>query len=122
MICPQCRSSDCYRSRRAGTIDTLSSLIGLKPWRCYTCSFRFYARRVPAVFSHYAHCSLCGNFDLQRIAPERVLPGILTSILRLLRLPAYRCSPCRAKFFSVRPHRRIVPSTMPAGDPESSDF
>ncbi|HEY6443260.1 MAG TPA: hypothetical protein VIY66_07970, partial [Candidatus Acidoferrales bacterium] len=112
---------DCYRSRRTGAIDILCRLIGLKPWRCYTCSFRFYARRVPAVFCHYTHCSRCGNFDLQRIDPDRVPSGILTFIARLLGLPAYRCSPCRAKFFSVLPRRRILPSTMPARDPQSSE-
>jgi hypothetical protein len=121
MICPQCRSGDCYRSRRSGAIDILCTLVGLKPWRCYTCSFRFYARRVAAVFSHYAHCSRCGNFDLQRIAPDRVSRGILASIKRLFGLPAYRCSPCRARFFTVLPHRRILPSTIPVSDPKGSN-
>ena len=113
MICPQCRSIDCYRSRRAGAIDTFCRLIGLRSWRCYTCSFRFYARSVAAVFSPYAHCSRCGNFDLQRIAPDRVPPGILTSVERFLGFAAYRCSPCRAKFFTILPQRRILPSMMP---------
>jgi hypothetical protein len=59
--------------------------------------------------------------DLQRIAPDRVPSGILTSIERFLGLPAYRCSPCRAKFFSVLPHRRILSSTMPATDLGNGD-
>jgi hypothetical protein len=121
MICPQCRSADCYRSRRGGARDALCRSVGLKPWRCQTCNFRFYARRVPVVFSGYAHCWRCGNLDLQRIAPERMEPGILASIGRLLGLPAYRCSPCRTKFFSVLPHRCIRPSMMPPSEPESAD-
>ena len=121
MICPQCRSSDCYRSRRSGAIDILGGSSDSGLGDATPAVFGFYARRVAAVFSHYAHCSRCGNLDLQRIAPDRVSPGILTSIKRLLGLPAYRCSPCRAKFFSILPHRRILPSTMPASDPESSN-
>ena len=53
----------------------------------------------------YAHCSICGNLDLQRISPGHV-PGATSIIGRLLGLPALRCAPCRHKFFSVRPLRR----------------
>jgi len=45
---------------------------------------------------------MCGNLDLQRIAPEKV-PGAASVVGRLLGLPALRCEPCRHKFFSVRP-------------------
>jgi hypothetical protein len=53
----------------------------------------------------YAHCSICGNLDLQRIAPERV-DGATSMLGRILGIPALRCVPCRHKFFSVRPLRR----------------
>ena len=53
----------------------------------------------------YAHCGICGNLELQRIAPERV-PGMTTILWRILGLPALRCAPCRHKFFSVRPLRQ----------------
>src|SRR5439155_26482087 len=52
-----------------------------------------------------AHCGICGNLELQRIAAEHV-PGQASVIGRLLGLPAFRCVPCRNKFFSVRPLRR----------------
>jgi hypothetical protein len=42
--------------------------------------------------------------------------GALLSMKRLLQFPAYRCDPCRERFFSVRPFRRIVPSSEPAND------
>jgi hypothetical protein len=32
---------------------------------------------------------------------------------RFLGFPAYRCDPCRQRFFSIRPYRRILPSTVP---------
>jgi hypothetical protein len=67
-------------------------------------------------FMGYAHCSRCGNFDLDRILADRVDPGILNSLMRLLSFPAYRCDPCRGKFFSVRPYRKIVPSIVPASE------
>jgi hypothetical protein len=53
----------------------------------------------------YAHCRICGNLELQRIAAENV-PGQASILGRLLGLPAFRCVPCRNKFFSVRPLRR----------------
>jgi hypothetical protein len=50
----------------------------------------------------YAHCGLCGNTDLQRIAFEHV-PGVGSVIGQMLRVPALRCQPCRHKFLSIRP-------------------
>jgi hypothetical protein len=113
MICPQCRSGDCYRSHRDGVFDFLLTAIGLRPWRCYTCDRRFYARLVALSFSRYAHCRKCGNFDLEHIAQDRVERGTLVSLKCFLGFPAYRCDPCRQRFFSVLPFRRILPSTLP---------
>jgi hypothetical protein len=116
MICPQCRSADCFRSRRSGIIDFFATLTALRPWRCYTCDLRFYARSVALPFARYSHCPKCGNFDLQRIARDRVDQGSFLFLQRLLLIPAYRCDPCREKFFSVLPFRRILPSMMPAAE------
>jgi len=112
MICPQCRSADCYRSHRGGVLDFLGTLVGLRPWRCHTCDLRFYAWRVAISFVGYAHCPRCGNFDLDHIARDRAGQGAWITVQRFLGLPAYRCDPCRQKFFSVRPYRRIVPSMI----------
>lgn len=111
MICPQCRSADCYRSHRDGVPDLLATFIGFRPWRCHTCDRRFYARRVAYSFGRYAHCSKCGNFDLERISRERVEDGTVLSLKRWLGIPAYRCGLCRRRFFSILSFRRIVPST-----------
>ena len=110
MICPQCRSSDCYRSHRNGFADFLGTMGGLRPWRCHTCDYRFHAGSVAVRFMGYAHCWRCGNFDLDRVASDRVDRGAFNFLKRLLSLPAYRCDPCREKFFSIRPYRRIMPS------------
>ena len=112
MICPQCRCGDCQRSRRGGIADFFGTWILLRPWRCHACDLRFYAWRVAIVFSRYVHCPRCGNFDLDHIARERVETGTLIFVKRLLGFPAYRCDPCRQKFFSVLPFRRIVPSMI----------
>lgn len=112
MICPQCRSADCYRSHRDGVLDFLFTLAKWKPWRCHTCDRRFYGHRVALSFVHYAHCPKCGNFDLERISRERVEDGTLLFLKRFLGFHAYRCNPCRERFFSVLPHRRIIPSTF----------
>jgi hypothetical protein len=36
--------------------------------------------------------------------------GTLGWLFRLFRAPAYRCAPCRNRFFSFRIYRRIVPA------------
>lgn len=112
MICPQCRSTDCFRSHRRGFADLILGATGILPWRCRTCDKRFYARRVAMMFLRYAHCPRCGNFDLERISRERVEDGMFLGLWRFLGLPAFRCDPCRTRFFSVRRHRRILPAML----------
>ena len=114
MICPRCRSGDCLRSRRGGIGDFFATMIRLRPWRCQACDLRFYAWTVAVPFARYVHCPRCGNFDLQHVARERVGPGIPNIIKRFLGFPAYRCDPCRQKFFSLLTYRRIVPSMLSA--------
>jgi len=94
-------------------IDVVASAMGLRPWRCRTCDYRFYAWSVAVGFVRFAHCPTCGNFDLERIGHDRVDKGTLLVLKRLLGFPAYRCDPCREKFYSVLPIRRIVPSVIP---------
>jgi hypothetical protein len=122
MICPQCRSADCFRSRRAGLSDFLSSIAGLKPWRCHTCDLRFYAGRVAVAFSRYAHCPRCGNFELGSIPRDRVEQGAFLFLKRWMGFPAYRCDPCRQRFFTVLPVRRIVPSMVSTSSQKATDI
>jgi phage FluMu protein Com len=112
MICPWCRSVNCFRSHRDGIFDFLSSLTGLRPWRCHGCDRRFHAWRVAASLERYAHCPRCGNFDLEHISRERVEAGTFIFLKRWLRFPAYRCDPCRHRFFSVLQFRRILPAMV----------
>jgi transposase-like protein len=112
MICPRCRSGDSLRSHRGGVADFFGTLLGLRPWRCQACELRFYAWTVAVSFVHYVHCPRCGNFDLQHVARERVADGTLVFLKRFFGFPAYRCDPCRQKFFSLLPYRRIVPSMI----------
>jgi hypothetical protein len=62
--------------------------------------------------SLHAHCPLCGNIELKRISPEHV-DTPLGFLWGLLRIPAYRCEPCRYKYFSIRPWRpaELAPSS-----------
>jgi hypothetical protein len=52
---------------------------------------------------------MCGNLDVQRISSEHGM-GMLAFAYRLVGAPAYRCAPCRNRFFSFRIYRRIVPT------------
>jgi transposase-like protein len=114
MICPRCRSGNALRSHRGGISDFFATLVRLRPWRCQACELRFYAWTVALSFVHFAHCPRCGNFDLERIARDRVERGALLTLRRFLGFPAYRCDPCRLRFFSLLPYHRIVPSMIAA--------
>jgi len=107
MICPACHAPGCRRSRRRTLKDFAAALVGSVPWRCSRCGTRFRLRLVPVSTKLSAHCAICGNPDLKRIAPEHVT-GFLAFFKRLLGMPAYRCIPCRHKFFSIRPLSKEV--------------
>jgi hypothetical protein len=62
---------------------------------------------VAPAFLFKAHCPKCGNLEIERVARKRVEGGILVQVQRALHLPAYRCDPCRHKFFAVRPLRHV---------------
>ncbi|HUJ39167.1 MAG TPA: hypothetical protein VLW54_01365 [Candidatus Acidoferrales bacterium] len=107
-----CKARTCRRSRRRNLGDYAASLVGVLPWRCSTCHSRFYAHRVPFRLLLRAHCPRCGNPKLERIASDRVEEGRLLPLKRILGLPAYRCDPCRTKFYAMRP---ADPSMRAAG-------
>jgi DNA-directed RNA polymerase subunit RPC12/RpoP len=43
--CPYCDSVECYRSERHGWQDFSRRLLGMFPWRCKECRYRFYLRK-----------------------------------------------------------------------------
>jgi len=104
MTCPVCKSKDARRSRRQFATDYLFSVVGIYPWRCRECHVRFHARLMPISDSLHAHCPICGNQELKRISPEYV-DAPLGFLWRFLRVPSYRCEPCRHKYFTIRPRR-----------------
>jgi C4-type Zn-finger protein len=71
----------------------------------------------------HAHCPICGNHELKRISADYV-PGPTAFIWRLLHIPAYRCEPCRHKYFSIlplqeQPGREREPETEEEDENES---
>lgn len=106
------------RSQRRGSRDFFHSLVGQRPWRCRTCSTRFYAWLLPLKFAIYVHCARCGRLDVQRLARERVVEGWPLVLATLLRLRGYRCDACRIRFLSLRPYNPIAPTrTTPIPEP-----
>jgi hypothetical protein len=103
MTCPICKGVEARRSRRQNATDYVLSVVGVYPWRCKDCRARFYARLMPLGDSLHAHCPICGNMGLKRIAPEHV-DAAMAWVWRWLQIPAYRCEPCRHKYFSVLPY------------------
>ena len=102
MNCPTCKCAQARSSRRQSTADYILSLFGLYPWRCQSCKARFHARLMSFSDSVHAHCPICGNPALKRIAPEHV-NSLFGFLWRNLRIPAFRCEPCRYKYFSILP-------------------
>jgi len=80
----------------------------VRPWRCRSCGLRYLAWSVAFSFLRFAHCRRCGNLDLQRVSRDHV-DGWFAWLFRLARVPAYRCAPCRHRFFTTLTHRRIRP-------------
>jgi hypothetical protein len=111
MICPRCHSLDCRRSRRRGFGDLIGSMFGARPWRCRGCDLRFHAWAVPVSLVRYAHCSYCGNFDLQRLSSNYLGETVHGRLIGLFGAHVYRCGPCRNHFPSLRPFRRILPTS-----------
>jgi hypothetical protein len=64
-----------------------------------------------------AHCPFCGNLQLRRISPDFV-DTAFAGVWRALNIPAFRCDPCRHKYFSVRPLRDTEESAL---TPSSAD-
>ena len=116
MVCPTCKSKDTRRSRRQYAIDYFYSAFGIYPWRCRKCETRYHARLMSVSDLLHAHCPICGNPVLKRISGEHV-NGPFAFLWRLLSIPAYRCEPCRHKYFSLKPYREHtgqVPQSAPA--------
>jgi len=107
MVCPACNSAECRRSRRRSWFDYLASVVGSIPWRCSRCGKRFRSRTTPLVKLLSAHCSICGNIEVKRISADLV-EGLGARLWRSLGVPAFRCIPCRHKFFTLLPISKEV--------------
>jgi len=80
------------------------------PWRCSRCGNRFRSRTSPFTHLLCAHCAICGNLELKRIAPEHA-NSLGAPLWRILGVPAFRCIPCRNKFFTLLPLSKGVDDT-----------
>jgi hypothetical protein len=107
MVCPVCTSAECRRSRRRTALDYIVRIFGSVPWRCNRCSNRFRSRPIPFVHFFTAHCTICGNIEVKRISGE-LADSFAAPLWRTLGIPAFRCIPCRYKFFSLLPLSKEV--------------
>src|SRR6267154_3903633 len=107
MVCPVCNSAECRRSRRRTLLDYFARVVGSVPWRCSRCSRRLRSRTTPLAHSLVAHCAICGNIEVKRVASD-LADGFAAPLWRTLGVPAFRCIPCRHKFFSVLPLSKEV--------------
>ncbi|MHB8540434.1 MAG: hypothetical protein ACYDCD_05765 [Candidatus Acidiferrales bacterium] len=120
MNCPSCGNEGCVRSHRRGTVDWLVTVAALRPWRCLKCKRRFYGRAATLTSVRHAHCPRCGNLKLQHIGKRQVAEGRLRWFFQALNATAYRCDPCRFRFFSFRPIDEMRPAKKPSAIRESA--
>jgi|SRR5450432_70353 hypothetical protein len=109
MICPICKKTEVRRSHRQTVADHLLAFLGVYPWRCQSCQSRFHSRLMPLGHFFRAHCPYCGNLELRRISPDFV-GAPFAVVWRALNIPAFRCDPCRHKYFSILPMRETEDS------------
>ena len=105
-VCPECGKERVYRSRRRTLEDYFLSLVGLSPYRCHACDYRYHARGLKRPKrSRWAQCPRCTFTKVDRIARHKVSPTWGNLVGRLLFFPAYRCPECRNRFFDLRPRQ-----------------
>jgi hypothetical protein len=80
---------------------------------------RFFAWSVALPFLRFAHCRRCGNLDLQRVSRDHV-DGWTAWLFRMACVPAYRCAPCRLRFFSLLPNNHLRAVDEEIIEPEPS--
>ncbi len=116
--CPKCGSSRVRRSRRSSLREYLAGFLLFHPYRCRECHHRFLSaqKRLQELF--YARCPRCGNQNLERIAARKVPVRWFRTVSRLIPRRAYRCDPCRWRFFDLR---RLAPGEAPRSEPSPSE-
>ena len=72
-VCPKCANESVSRSRRRTVSDYLLALVGLRPYRCRECDYRYHARsrdrgRPRERRSRWAQWPRCRSTDVDRIA------------------------------------------------------
>lgn len=108
-VCPQCGKVRVRRSRRQNLNDYILFLMGLYPYRCHECNYRYHIRRQHRSSRKFwwAQCPKCFSTEIQRIAKNKVPVNSTNFLGRILAFPAYRCPQCRTRFFDPRPRKRI---------------
>jgi DNA-directed RNA polymerase subunit RPC12/RpoP len=91
-------------------VDYVARVFGSVSWRCSRCSKRFRARTTPIAHLLSAHCAICGNIEVKRISSD-LADCFAAPFWRALGVPAFRCVPCRHKFFTVLPLSKDVEHT-----------
>ncbi len=110
-ICPLCGLRNASRARRRNPREYLISLVGIRPYYCQECEYRFHAFRAPRLRIHispWARCPKCHSPAVEPVSKNRVPHSWGNSVWRMLDIPSYRCSPCRVKFFSIRPLKQFA--------------
>jgi len=87
--------------------DYFATIVGSVPWRCSRCATRFRSRATPFTHLFLAHCAICGNVEVKRVSSE-LADGFGARFWRSLGVPAFRCIPCRHKFFTILPLSKQV--------------
>ena len=118
--CPECGSSSVRRSRRANWSDMVRMMIGIYPFRCTTCAYRFWANVWLFSSWRWAKCPRCLNLNLTDWPKRHYRSSTWAQILTTFGGQKHRCSRCRHNFISF--HSRLPEHQGEAADLEELDF
>ena len=116
LSCPKCGSASVRRSRRANAAEMAHMMLGIYPFRCTSCSERFWANVFLFSSWRWAKCPRCLNLNLTDWPKRHYRRNAWADLLTTLGAQKHRCSRCRHNFVSFR-------SRLPAhqGTPAAED-
>ena len=100
--CPNCGSRSIRSSRVRGFFGRLKSIVGILPFRCRDCDFRFESSLLNLRLWRYARCPKCLRTDLSTWSEHYYNPPLRTRLMIRFGAAPYRCEFCRCNFASFR--------------------
>lgn len=101
--CPNCSGEHVRRSRYRDRKERLGALLGVYPFRCRACNFRFRSGVLLLERSWYAKCPRCLRTDLTTWSRRFYQATPWQNVKVFFGAQRCRCSACRYNFVTFKP-------------------